>query len=81
MKKIDEMLIKAKTKASKVKEAFLSKENGDSQLVVALVLIAVAVGLCILFRNQVNNIMIHALNTTSDQINVLLNQGKSTTEG
>lgn len=41
---------------NKVK-AFLMKLKGDDKLVVSLVLIAVAVGLCILFREQINTMM------------------------
>lgn len=47
------------------------KLKGDSQLVVALVLIAVAIGLCIIFRNSINDIMRNLLNTVTQQINDL----------
>lgn len=72
MKKIDELFITAKVKAIKAKEKFLSKENGDSQLVVALVLIAVAVGLCIIFRNKISEVMSKAFSTTDTKIQNLL---------
>lgn len=45
------------TKLAQVKEAVAKKLAGDSQIVVALVLIAVAIGLCIIFRNQIYQIM------------------------
>ena len=48
-----------------------SKMSGDSQLVVALVLIAVAIGLCIIFRNTIGNIMNSLFTTIGTQINSL----------
>lgn len=45
------------TKLAQVKETVAKKLAGDSQIVVALVLIAVAIGLCIIFRNQIFLIM------------------------
>lgn len=45
------------TKLAQVKKAVAKKLAGDSQIVVALVLIAVAIGLCIIFRNQIYQIM------------------------
>ena len=57
MKKIDALLISAQTKAQRGIAKLAAKKSGDSQIVVALVLIAVAVGLCIIFRNQIKNIM------------------------
>lgn len=45
------------TKLAQKKEAVAKKLAGDSQIVVALVLIAVAIGLCIIFRNQIYTIM------------------------
>ena len=35
----------------------LLSENGDSQLIVTLILIAVSIGLCIVFRNAMGNIL------------------------
>lgn len=38
-------------------KAFFGKMKGDDKLVVSLVLIAIAIGLCIIFRNEINTIM------------------------
>ena len=57
-------------------QRILSKREGDSQIVVALVLIAVAVGLCIIFRKQINNIMIHLFEIIGNQINALTTGGE-----
>ena len=54
----------------KVKGIF-SKMAGDSQIVVALVLIAVAIGLCIIFRNQIFAIMNNLFTQIGTQINNL----------
>lgn len=48
-----------------------SKMSGDSQLVVALVLIAVAVGLCFVFRNTISNTMATLFATIGNQIDAL----------
>ena len=39
------------------KKQVLHKEHGDSQVVVALILIVVAIGLCILFQDKVKGII------------------------
>ena len=52
---------------------FFKKLKGDSQLVTALVLIAVAIGLCIIFRNQINTIMVNLMGTITNQITALSN--------
>ena len=58
---INKLLINAQCRAYKLQEAMVEKmtekRNGDSQLVVALVLVAVAIGLCIVFRNQIKTTM------------------------
>lgn len=36
---------------------FFNKVKGDDKLVVSLVLIAIAIGLCFIFRNQINQLM------------------------
>lgn len=48
-----------------------SKMNGDSQLVVALVLVAVAIGLCFIFRTQINAIMTTLFGKIDDAIDNL----------
>ena len=52
-------------------QCFLAKKPGDSQIVVALVLIAVAIGLCIIFRNQIYAIMNSLFNQIGTAINNL----------
>lgn len=72
MNKINELACKAKVAlAVKMNSLLEKKSNGDSQLVVALVLIAVAVGLCIIFRNTINNIMTNLFATITNSINQL----------
>lgn len=75
MSRVDSLVIAAKTKAQLAmecaKEKVTCKSNGDSQIVVALVLIAVAVGLCIIFRNEINTIMGNLINTISTTIEKL----------
>lgn len=58
---------------TKERRSFMEKVKGDSQLVVALVLIAVAIGLCIIFRNTILNIMKTLFGTIGNQINALSN--------
>ena len=62
-----------KTKAALLKANLLNKQNGDSQIVVALVLIAVAIGLCIIFRNQIFGVMGNLFNQIGGSINDLAN--------
>lgn len=71
MSKLDAMVVSGKIKAQKGIERLMSKKAGDSQIVVALVLIAVAVGLCIIFRNEINTIMKNLINTITTTINDL----------
>lgn len=71
MKKIDALLISAQTKAQRGVAKLAAKKSGDSQIVVALVLIAVAVGLCIIFRNQIKGIMANLTNSIGNSINTL----------
>lgn len=56
-----------------LKNKLTKKLAGDSQIVVALVLIAVAVFLCILFKNQIVNIMNNLFNQISGKIESLMN--------
>lgn len=71
MNKLDRLAISAKTKAAMLKEKFTNKEFGDSQVVVALVLIVVAVGLAIIFRNQVNIIIANVASRVQEAVNDL----------
>lgn len=61
----------AKHKAQVSVKKMTAKLRGDSQIVVALVLIAVAIGLCIIFRNEIFRIMNNLFTTIGGQINNL----------
>ena len=82
MNKLDRLAIAAKTRATMLKDSFkeslTNKKFGDSQVVVALVLIVVAVGLAIIFRSQVN----HIIKNVADNVNTAVDQlaGKATSE-
>lgn len=73
MKKIDALLISAQTKVQRGVAKLAAKKPGDSQIVVALVLIAVAVGLCIIFRNQIKSIMNNLTTSIGGSIQNLAN--------
>lgn len=66
------LVIKSKCKAhvakETVKDFMHGKKNGDAQLVVALVLVAVAIGLCVIFRNSINSLMSDLFNKMSGSI-------------
>ena len=49
----------------------VSKLPGDSQVVVALILIVVAIGLCIIFRNEVNTIIQNVAGKVTEAVNNL----------
>lgn len=75
MNKLNNLAITARTKAfmmkESMKEALTSKKMGDSQVVVALVLIVVAVGLAIIFRNQINIIIANVASRVQEAVNDL----------
>lgn len=71
MNKLDRLAIAAKTRATMLKDSLTSKKLGDSQVVVALVLIVVAVGLAIIFRNQVNIIIANVASRVQGAVNDL----------
>lgn len=71
MNKLDILAIAAKTRATMLKDSLTSKKLGDSQVVVALVLIVVAVGLAIIFRNQVNIIIANVASRVQEAVNDL----------
>lgn len=71
MNKLDRLAITAKTRATMLKDSLTSKKLGDSQVVVALVLIVVAVGLAIIFRNQVNIIIADVASRVQKAVNEL----------
>lgn len=56
-KQLDKAIIFTQNKVAGFVQSLTAKKHGDSQVVVALVLIAVAIGLCIIFRNQVKDII------------------------
>ena len=71
MSKLDRLAIAAKTRATMLKDSLTSKKLGDSQVVVALVLIVVAVGLAFIFRNQVNIIIANVASRVQKAVNDL----------
>lgn len=58
--------ISAKAKAAS------SKMNGDSQLVVVLILIVVAIGLCVIFQKTIRELMGNIFNSISTKINNMM---------
>lgn len=75
MNRLDKLAINTKIKAAafkeNIKESLTSKKMGDSQIVVALILIVVAVGLAIIFRNQINEIIKNVANYIQNTVNQL----------
>lgn len=53
---------------SRVKDRLTNKEDGDSNLVVVLLLIAVAVGLCIIFRDKMKTMLTDIFKSVDDQV-------------
>lgn len=85
MNKLNNLAITARTKAfmmkESMKEALTSKKMGDSQVVVALVLIVVAVGLAIIFRNQINIIIANVASRVQEAVNDLASGAVDTSAG
>lgn len=81
MNKLDRLAIAAKTRATMLKDSLTSKKLGDSQVVVALVLIVVAVGLAIIFRNQVNIIIANVASRVQEAVNDLASGVVDSTAG
>ena len=81
MNKLDRLAIAAKTRATMLKDSLTSKKLGDSQVVVALVLIVVAVGLAIIFRNQINIIIANVASRVQEAVNDLANGVVDNTAG
>ena len=75
MNRLDKLAINAKIKAAAFMESLKTKKMGDSQIVVALILIVVAVGLAIIFRNQINEIITSVAKYVQETVN---NLGKGT---
>lgn len=53
---------------SRMKDRLTNKEDGDSNLVVVLLLIAVAVGLCITFRKQISDMLTNIFTNVNKQV-------------
>ena len=70
MSKVNSAVVGLQVKAFQAKNWLKSKLAGDQTIVVALILIAIAVGLCILFRENVNTIM----NTVSVRVLNVVNK-------
>lgn len=81
MNKLDRLAITVKTRATMLKDSLTSKKLGDSQVVVALVLIVVAVGLAIIFRNQVNIIIANVASRVKEAVNDLASGVVDSTAG
>lgn len=54
---------------SRMKDRLTNKEDGDSNLVVVLLLIAIAVGLCITFRSKISKMLNDIFTTVETQVN------------
>lgn len=53
---------------SRMKDRLTNREDGDSNLVVVLLLIAVAVGLCITFRTQISSMLTKIFTNVNTQV-------------
>ena len=70
---LDRAVVGMKVRAFQAGNVLKAKLQGDQTVVVAMILIAVAVGLCIIFRNYVNVIMENVANQVSNTVNCLVN--------
>lgn len=70
--KLELVLISVQNRAimagSRMKDRLTNKEDGDSNLVVVLLLIAVAVGLCITFRAQISDMLTKIFKNVNTQV-------------
>lgn len=70
------LLMKANLKKDDVikntKKGTLKKKPGLDKLIITLVLMAVGVGLCVIYRNSIYSTMTTAFNTLSSKINDLM---------
>ena len=53
---------------SRMKDRLTNKEDGDSNLVVVLLLIVVAVGLCSTFRTQISDMLTNIFTNVNKQV-------------
>ena len=76
------LIIKTQCKALALKntmqEKLVSKTNGDAQLVVALILVVVAIGLCILFQDTIADTMKDVFGKITAAINDLSGKAEPT---
>ena len=56
MKKLDELMLKGKIKALKVKESLL-EERGDTNIVAIVLILAVVIALAVIFRTRITAIV------------------------
>lgn len=71
MRTLDKIFIKTKLATGKMVDSLSQKKRGDSQIVVALVLMAVGLGLGILFKDKVVGIMNDLFTNIGNQIKTL----------
>ena len=72
MSKGNKAMVWVRVHAAKAAERLFRKENGDSNIITVLVLSVVAVGLCIIFRNEVKEIVENVCEKTSAAIDSLV---------
>lgn len=53
---------------SRMKDRLTNKKDGDSNLVVVLLLIAIAVGLCITFRSKISKMLTDIFTSVETQV-------------
>lgn len=56
----------------------IRKNKGDDKLIIALVLAAVGVGLCIIYRNQIYTLISSFFTTITTKVNDLFNSSVTT---
>ena len=72
MQMLDKAYFAVKFGARRVANKLQGKLSGDQTIVVALILIAIAVGLCITFRNDVLKIMKKITETVTTAVDSML---------
>lgn len=56
-----------------LKNRLFAKEDGDSNVMTVLILVLIAVGLCVIFRNQIADIMNTIVTKVKGGVNTLAN--------
>jgi hypothetical protein len=73
--KVNSMFLHAKIRKGQMKDRFaqkfLQKHEGIDGIIVALILIVIAVGIGIFFRNTIMDVLSSALNTVQSKISAL----------